>query len=74
MTEDAYIHINLIAGDGIIQFDIENNFEQKEADQTAGIGLDNLKQRLKLLYPGKHALDIKVTGNVYKLSLKIETK
>lgn len=74
LTEDAYIHINLITGDGIIQFDIENNFEQKEADQTAGIGLDNLKQRLKLLYPGKHALDIKVTGNVYKLSLKIETK
>ena len=74
LTEDAYIHINLITNDGIIQFDIENNFGTLESNKNVGIGLDNLKQRLKLLYPSKHTIDIDVTDDVYKLSLKIETK
>ena len=74
LTEDAYIHINLMTDNGIIQFDIENIFGILEANKTIGIGLDNLKQRLKLLYPSKHTLDIQDTDKVYKLSLKIETK
>lgn len=74
LTEDAYIHINLMTDDGIIQFDIENNFGILEANKTFGIGLDNLKQRLKLLYPSKHTIAIQDTDKVYKLSLKIETK
>ncbi len=74
LTEDAYIHINLETDGGMIHFDIENNFGTPEATSTIGIGLDNLKQRLKLLYPGKHKIHIEVHEDMYKLSLKIETK
>lgn len=74
LTEDAFIYINLIVNDGMVQFDIENNFGSPAVHKSPGIGLDNLKQRLKLLYPSKHTLDIDVTDNVYKLLLKIEIK
>jgi LytS/YehU family sensor histidine kinase len=74
LTKDAYIHMNLKTQDGIIHFDIENNFGEQKANQTTGIGLNNLKQRLKLLYPNTHKIQIKVTKNIYKFSLKIETK
>jgi LytS/YehU family sensor histidine kinase len=72
LTEDAYIHMNLKTEDSIVHFDIENNFGTIEANQNVGIGLDNLKQRLKLLYPNKHKIQIEVKEDVYKLSLKIE--
>lgn len=74
LTEDAYIHMNLNVNDGIIHFDIENNFGTLEVNNTAGIGLDNLKQRLKLLYPNNHELQIEIKDTVYNFSLKIETK
>ncbi len=74
LTEDAYIHMNLTMKDEIIYFDITNNFGTLESDKNVGIGLDNLKQRLKLLYPNKHKVLIDVKEDTYKLSLKIETE
>jgi hypothetical protein len=72
LTKDAYIHINLTTKNNTIIFYIENNFEeQKEAGQN-GIGLDNLKNRLKLIYPKKHKLLIEKDKTVYKATLEID--
>lgn len=73
LTEDAYIHVSLTTDDDTIHFEIENNFEAFETNQTVGIGLDNLKQRLKLLYPNKHKIQIEIKDSIYKLTLEIET-
>lgn len=73
ITENAYIHINLRADNNIIHFEIENNFEARETNHKIGIGLDNLKQRLQLLYPNKHNLRIEAKNSIYKLNLKIKT-
>ena len=73
LTENAYIHMNLSTNKETILFQIENNFEQSETESEIGIGLDNLKQRLNLLYPKKHQLLINKGDSVYKLSIKIET-
>lgn len=74
LTENAYIHINISTDAENILFEIENNFEKPTTEIDSGIGLDNLKQRLQLLYPKKHQLTIKKNDSVYKLSLKLETK
>jgi len=74
LTVHAYIHINISTNDGTILFEIENNFEAPESNQDFGIGLDNLKQRLQLLYPKKHQLIIESSNSVYKFTLKLEAK
>ncbi|SFH44039.1 sensor histidine kinase [Pedobacter insulae] len=72
LTENAFIHININVDKGIIDFDIENNFEEPETSKTIGIGVDNLKQRLELLYPNKHKIQIEIKDDLYKLTVKIE--
>jgi LytS/YehU family sensor histidine kinase len=74
LTENAYIHIRIGIENGNILLEIENNFEKPDTKQNSGIGLDNLKQRLQLLYPKKHQLTIEKSDVVYRLSLKIDTK
>lgn len=74
LTEKAYIHINISTNDGAVLFEIENNFEKPESKQDFGIGLDNLKQRLQLLYPKKHQLIIERNNSVYKFILKLDAK
>ncbi|HWY37044.1 MAG TPA: histidine kinase [Bacteroidia bacterium] len=39
---------------------------------STGIGIDNAKMRLKLLYPGKYSLDITDGETEYSVSLKID--
>lgn len=74
LTKNAYIHIKISTDDGIVSFEIENNFEKLETKHSTGIGLENLKQRLQLLYPKKYQLAIENSGSVYNLSLKLDTK
>ncbi|MEN5231579.1 sensor histidine kinase [Sphingobacterium faecium] len=73
LTEDAFIHIHMKTDNGIIYYEIENNFEPRKTNEIVGIGIENLKQRLKLLYPNKHKIEIENQDFVYKLTLKIET-
>jgi LytS/YehU family sensor histidine kinase len=39
---------------------------------SGGIGLNNVRQRLELVYPNKHELIIKETGNEFLVHLKLE--
>lgn len=41
-------------------------------ENPGGIGLHNVKQRLQLLYPGKHSLEIKDTARQFEVVLTIQ--
>ncbi|MEH6537702.1 MAG: histidine kinase [Psychroserpens sp.] len=71
LTENAFIHINLYEDADYIHFDIENNFDPNEVNESKGIGLQNLKRRLSLLYNQKHELIVDKMSNIYKTTLKI---
>jgi len=60
--------------DGLIDFRVENSVPQlKETVKKAGgIGLENLKRRLDLLYPGKHSLVLENSSGHFKAELKLE--
>ena len=74
LTENAFVHLDLKTIDQTIIFRIENNFEADLPNQKAGgIGLKNLKERLHLLYPNAHQLDIEKTGQNYCVTLEINT-
>ena len=58
LTNEAYVHIDLKSTKDSLIFQIENNYEQTNKAATSGIGLDNLKKRLQLIYPNQHQLSI----------------
>lgn len=41
------------------------------AIEKSGIGLENIKRRLELLYPDKHRLDIIQANGKYKVNLEL---
>ncbi|MBE9598617.1 sensor histidine kinase [Pedobacter sp. MC2016-24] len=54
-------------------FEIENDFDPSlTKGDFGGIGLENAKKRLQLLYPNKHELQIQHTANSFKVSLQID--
>ncbi|WP_440066524.1 sensor histidine kinase [Tenacibaculum discolor] len=71
LAENAFIHVYLYDNDDFIYFEIENNFDPNEITNSKGIGLQNLKRRLSLLYKQQHELNIDITNNFYKTLLKI---
>ena len=71
LAENAFIHIDLYEEGNFICFDIENNFDPDNQNESSGIGLNNLIKRLSLLYKGKHEYTADVAGNIYKTKLKI---
>ena len=74
LTEEAFILIKLEAKDQSLIFEIENNFDENEQNVHTGIGLQNLTQRLKLIYPDSHQLDITSKHGVYGVRLEIQLK
>lgn len=73
LEKDAYIRINMIANQKVINFSTENNYDESPETKTGeGIGLKNLKRRLELAYPKKHFLKTSNADGIYKAQLSIE--
>ncbi|MBU2929017.1 MULTISPECIES: sensor histidine kinase [Winogradskyella] len=68
----AYVHINLEAQSNDVNFEIENNFDVSQDNHEVGIGLNNLRRRLELVYPKSHTLTIDKTDNIYNAKLTIK--
>ncbi|NJB82248.1 sensor histidine kinase [Wenyingzhuangia aestuarii] len=47
---------------------------QKDKNKSSGIGLENIKNRLNLLYPNQHELTITADKNSFKVNLNIQLK
>ncbi|NPA44351.1 MAG: histidine kinase, partial [Chlorobi bacterium] len=76
-SDNAKIDILLKIKNNELYFMVENNIDMKavtEKDDVNGIGLDNLRKRLELLYPEKHKFIIKIEDDLFISSLKIKFK
>jgi len=73
--EKSLIHISLKMDDDKIVFSCNNSLgkpsEEKPVENHSGIGLENVKKRLNLLFPAKHKLNIDQTNNEYIVYLEI---
>lgn len=72
---DFVIYIAAAQYNNSVDFTVENTIPQHYANKRAGgIGLENLKRRLELLYPGKHTLttDMKDQWFIAHLSLQLD--
>jgi LytS/YehU family sensor histidine kinase len=74
--EPSHIKIALEITNKIINFDVYNSKHTKQdkdpEKDKSGIGLNNVKQRLELLYPKKHELIIRETGKEFFVHLTIQ--
>ena len=70
---DGYIHLDFCLNGDELHFQIENPILRKEESwkKHPGIGLDNVKKRLKMLYPDRHRLDISDSEGKFKVQLTI---
>ena len=72
------IDINLKVWENNILFSIFNTFDvsqvkQNDLNKNSGLGLENAKKRLNLLYPDRHELSIEETSRTYKVLLQLKT-
>ncbi|WP_298782444.1 sensor histidine kinase [uncultured Polaribacter sp.] len=65
------ININLKTDASFLYFEAENSVKKVEKSKK-GIGLENIKKRLELLYKEKYALEIFEKENTFKVNLKID--
>jgi len=70
----SFVNILVIAGNGYLHMTVENSkgvIDDVEKDNFRGLGLENVKRRLDLLYPGKYELTIADTEDNYMVILQL---
>jgi LytS/YehU family sensor histidine kinase len=69
-----FIKLDLSRSNGEFHFAIENSKDavEKIKNMHSGIGLNNVKRRLELLYTDRHKLEIDNANNLFKVDLKIK--
>ena len=73
-----YVQISLKADETQINFQIENTFEteivEAKSTKSTGIGIENVKKRLALIYPKQHQLELSQTEDTFIVHLNIQIK
>ncbi len=65
------VKIDLVTDNNRLIFSVENYFELNESYDESGIGYKNIRQRLEILFPKNHTLEIQETNDFYKIELNI---
>lgn len=69
---DSYINASLAKNGNSLVFTCENTFkEPKSKPKVGGIGIQNVRKRLELLYPSRHTLEIEKQEGIFKVTLLI---
>lgn len=70
--DTASLKLSLISNDNTLVFSCENSFDPEEVNEIKGIGIDNLRKRLELLYPDRYTLEITTIANIFRAELKLQ--
>lgn len=76
--KNNFVTVDLNYQDDIFELSVENTMDEDNVmpkDKTwGGIGLENVRRRLELIYQGRHALDISTKDDIYSVLLTIKVK
>lgn len=70
-SEPSGIDIKLDCSPDKVVFKVTNRKFETQGKRSTGIGLNNVRRRLQLLYPDKHSLEINETIELYSVTLTI---
>jgi LytS/YehU family sensor histidine kinase len=73
-NETNFVKLDMARNNGYFEFIVENSCEKGiyTTEQHGGIGMNNVKRRLELLYPGTHQLTIDDDSDRFKINLKLK--
>lgn len=69
-----FVKLDLARSNGYFEFSVENSQEKGivSTEQHGGIGMNNVKRRLELLYPDAHKLEVEDETDTFKVNLKLK--
>lgn len=70
-TNESWINASLNCQSGKLTFEVANKKAPKTTEEKSGIGLQNVKRRLELSYPGQYILEVNDTPAEYRVRLAI---
>ena len=70
---DHFIRIAINQEDHALSVRCANSYHEKAEKGPGGVGLENLRRRLELLFPGTYSLDIQSANGVYTVHLHCPT-
>ncbi|MHA7058288.1 sensor histidine kinase [Aquimarina sp. M1] len=76
-TSDIIIEVDIkVTEDGLLYFKCSNTYKMQTNTNNldSGIGLENVKKRLAIIYPKAHMLHIKTDNKTYDVELTIDLK
>jgi hypothetical protein len=68
---EAWVNIFISLKNNVLEANIENSSTSERPENPQGIGLQNTRRQLELLYPNRHELNISNVGNTFSVHLKI---
>nr|WP_319397351.1 sensor histidine kinase [uncultured Carboxylicivirga sp.] len=72
-TQHGWLKMVLTTEKGVLRLEIRNSLLGKNVNgEPGGIGVENTKQRLTMLYPDKHELYVGQTEDEFRVLLKID--
>lgn len=74
-ADGIQIAVNLsVTNQGELTFSCQNSFQEVANNKSLsqGIGLENVRKRLELIYPDAHKLKINASNNLYTVDLRIQ--
>ncbi|MFH0945258.1 MAG: hypothetical protein V2A76_08680 [Planctomycetota bacterium] len=72
---EGFIHVAAAVNGTHLSFSVENSKGRPATDRdeaASATGLENVRRRLELLYPGKHRLQTHDHDDRYRIELEIE--
>ncbi|MRX64540.1 sensor histidine kinase [Maribacter luteus] len=69
--KESFVHIAMSFTDSRLNFTIENSDHSKNVEEPSGIGIENIKKRLELLYDKAYDLDISNIDGKHMVTLNI---
>ncbi len=72
-SEGAFINIKLTVNQDSLEVVCSNSIDKETVNEisSTGVGMENIRKRLELLYPAKHLFTVKEKNHVYEVKLRL---
>jgi LytS/YehU family sensor histidine kinase len=72
LNEQGYVKMTLSSDKEGLLFETENTFDRNQHKESGGgVGLQNMRERLSLIYGDKASLNVQEEDNLFKVQLRL---